>query len=72
MHDRCTVGAEHAIGSKIVLGNPMELLGTWVKWKLISVRLETVLVSSQDRGTVCAKHAIRLEIISGAPDGTYW
>jgi hypothetical protein len=27
MHDRCTVGAEHAIGSKIVLGNTMELLG---------------------------------------------
>jgi hypothetical protein len=27
MHDRCTVGAEHAIGSKFVLGNPMELLG---------------------------------------------
>ena len=30
----------------------------WVLWNLISVRLETVLVSVQDRCTVCAKRTI--------------
>ena len=32
-------------------------------WNLILVRLETVLVSVQDRYTVCAKCTIGLEII---------
>ena len=32
-------------------------------------RLETVLVSAQDRCTVCAKGAIGLEIVLDAPDG---
>jgi hypothetical protein len=32
--------------------------------------LEIVLVSVQDRRTVCAKHTISLEIGLGAPDGT--
>jgi hypothetical protein len=46
-----------------LLGNhvrtyPMELLGEWVLWNLVSVRLKTVLVSVQDRCTVCAKRAI--------------
>jgi hypothetical protein len=36
---------------------------------LISVHLETVLVSVQDRCTVCAKHTIGSEIILDAPDG---
>ena len=31
--------------------------------------LETMLVSAQDRCTVCAKRAIGLEIILDAPDG---
>jgi hypothetical protein len=31
---------------------------TRLKWKLISVRLETVFVLVQDRCTVCAKYAI--------------
>jgi len=39
-------------------------------WNLISVRLETVLVSVQDRHTVCAKHTIGSEIVLDAPDGT--
>jgi hypothetical protein len=26
---------------------------TWVKWKLVSIHLEIVLISAQDRGTVC-------------------
>jgi hypothetical protein len=44
----------------------------YVKWKLNSVRLEIVLVSAQDRCTVCAEHTIGLEIILDAPDGTRW
>ena len=35
----------------------------WVKWNLISVHLETVLVSVQDRCTVCTKRTLGLEII---------
>ena len=41
----------------------------WVMWNLTSLRLETVLVSVQDRCTICAKCAIVLEIILDAPDG---
>jgi hypothetical protein len=37
---------------------------------LSSLRLETVLVSAQDRCTVCAKRTISSEIILDAPDGT--
>ena len=37
----------------------MALLGDVVKWRLISVYLEIVLTSTQDRCTVCAK-CIRL------------
>ena len=57
----------------------MELLGdmglvecqvTWDMWNLVLVRLETVLVSVQDRCTVCAKHTIGSEILLDAPDGT--
>jgi tetrahydrodipicolinate N-succinyltransferase len=29
-----------------------------------------MLINTQDRGTVCAKHAIGSETILGAPDGT--
>jgi hypothetical protein len=39
-----------------------------VIWNLVSIHLEAVLVSVQDRCTVCAKH--RLEIVLDAPDGT--
>jgi hypothetical protein len=41
---------------------------TLVTWNLVSIHLETVLLSVQDRRSVCAKH--RLEIIMDAPDGT--
>ena len=34
------------------------------------VRLEMVLVLTQDRCTVCAKHTIGSDIILDAPDGT--
>ena len=40
---------------------------TLVLWKLVSVRLEIVLVLVQDRCTVCAKRTIGLGIIFNAP-----
>ena len=48
----------------------MVLLGDGVKWKLVSIRLEIVLVLVLDRCTVCPKRAIGLEIVLDAPDGT--
>ena len=36
---------------------------TWVMWNLVSIRLEIVLVSVQDRYTVCAKCTIGIEIV---------
>jgi hypothetical protein len=39
-------------------------------WNLVSVSLEIVLVSVQDRFTVCAVHTTSLEIILDAHDGT--
>jgi hypothetical protein len=36
-------------------------------WNLVSVHLETVLVSVHDRCRVCAKHTIGSEIILDAP-----
>jgi len=41
---------------------------TRLKWNLVSVRLEIVLVLVQDRCTVCAQQGS--EIILNAPDGT--
>ena len=38
-----------------------------VKWKLVSVRLEIVLVLVQDMCTVCAKRTIGSEIVLHAP-----
>ena len=40
---------------------------TWVTWNLILVHLATVLMSVQERCTVCAKHAIGSEIVLDAP-----
>jgi hypothetical protein len=48
--------------------HPIEHLGEWVMWNLFSVRLEIVLVSMQDRCTVCAKHTIGSKIILDGPD----
>jgi hypothetical protein len=39
-------------------------------WNLISVRLEMVLVSVQDRCTVWTKRTIGSEIVFDAPNGT--
>jgi hypothetical protein len=41
-----------------------------LKWKLISVYLEIVLILTQDRCTVCIEHTIGSKIILGSPDGT--
>jgi hypothetical protein len=43
---------------------------TWVKWKLVSVSLEIVLISTQDSCTVCTKHAIGPKIVLGTTDVT--
>jgi hypothetical protein len=43
---------------------------TWVVWNLILVHLETVLVTVQDRCTVCTKHTVGIEIILDALNGT--
>jgi hypothetical protein len=42
----------------------------WVMWNLVSVRLETVLVSVQNRCTISAKRTIGSGIILDTPDGT--
>ena len=41
-----------------------------VKWKLASVRLEIVLILTQDRCVACVEHTIGMEIILDALDGT--
>jgi hypothetical protein len=43
---------------------------TWMKWKLVSVYLGTVLILTQDGYTDYAECAIGLEIILDPPDGT--
>ena len=50
--------------------HPMELLGEWVMWNLVSIHLEIVLVLVQDRCTDCAERTIGSKIILDAPDGT--
>jgi hypothetical protein len=42
----------------------------YVKSKLILVHLEIVLVSAQDRSTVCTECTIGMKIILDGPDGT--
>ena len=43
---------------------------TMLKWKLVSVCLEIVLILTQDRCTVCVERTIGSEIVLDAPDGT--
>ena len=50
--------------------HPMELLGDVGHVESCFGRLETVLVSAQDRCTVCAKRTICSEIVLDAPNGT--
>jgi hypothetical protein len=62
--------AEDTIGPKIVWTHSIELLGDVGHVESLYDPLEIVLVSVQDRGTVCAKRTICREIILDAPDGT--
>ena len=47
----------------------MVLLGTKLNRKVASVRLEIVLILTQDQYMVCTEHTIDSEIIFDAPDG---
>ena len=40
-----------------------------LKWKIVSVRLEIVVILTQDGCTVCAESTIGSEIDLDAPDG---
>ena len=48
----------------------MVLLGDEAQVKLVSVHLETVLILTHDRCTVCVERTIGSEIILDAHDGT--
>jgi hypothetical protein len=50
------------MGMEIVLDIPNGTPITSVKWKLVSVRLESVLISIENWCTVCAKCTIGSEI----------
>ena len=41
-----------------------------LKWKLVLVHLEIVLILTQDRCMVCVERTIGSEIVSDALDGT--
>jgi hypothetical protein len=43
---------------------------TWVKWKLVLVCLEIVLILALNRSMVCAECTRGMEITMGTPDGT--
>jgi hypothetical protein len=58
--DRCTVCAEHTIGSKTILDAPDNSLVTW--------SFKSDFGAFGD--SVCAEHTIVLEIILDAPDET--
>jgi hypothetical protein len=40
----------------------------WVKWKLVLVHLDIVLISARDRCMVCAECTMGMEIILGTPE----
>ena len=42
-----------------------------LKWKVVSVRLDIVLILTQDSCIVCVECTIGLNIILDAPDGTH-
>jgi hypothetical protein len=70
VQDRCTVYDECTMDMEIALGTLDGTPKMYVKWNLVSVHLEIVLVSAQDRCTGCAERTIGLEIILDAPNGT--
>ena len=50
----------------------MVLLGDVGEVEACSVHFDIVLISTQDRCTVCAERTIGSEISLDAPDGTPW
>jgi hypothetical protein len=68
--DRCTVCAEHTIGSEIILDTRWNSYVMWLCGISFSGCLETVFVSVQDRGSVCAKRTIGSKIVLDTPNGT--
>jgi hypothetical protein len=85
MLDRCTVCTEHTMlrncfgctgsasvpqAKKLFSMHLMELLDARLKSKLVSVRLEIVLILTQGTCTVYAEHTDRAEIILDALEGT--
>jgi hypothetical protein len=64
------VCGESIVGSKIVMDTPDRISVTWVLWNLVSICLETALVSVQDMCTVCAKCNIGSKIALDPPDGS--
>jgi hypothetical protein len=68
---RCTFCAKRTIGSELILDTPaIVLLGDGAKGKLDSVRLEIVLILTEDGCTVCVERTVGSEIIFDAPDET--
>ena len=64
VQDRCMVCARCTIGSEIILDAPDGTTRvTRLKWKLVSVISDKVLILTQDRSTVCVKRTIGLEIV---------
>ena len=68
--DRCTVCAEHTIGSEIVLDAPNETLGDVGHVESYSLYLEMVFVFVQEWCMVCTKPTIGSDILLDATDGT--
>jgi hypothetical protein len=68
--DRSTVCAKRIIGLQILLALSMELLGGMGHVDLVSVHLEKVFVSVQDRCMVCPKCTIVSGIVLDTPNGT--
>ena len=68
MEDRCTVCANHTIGSVIILEAPMIFLGDEAQVGARFGSVEIVLILMQDWCTFCAEHTIGLEIVLDAPD----
>ena len=50
--------------------HPILPLGDGLKWKVVSVLSDIVLILMQNRSTICVEHAIGSEIVLDAPDGT--
>jgi hypothetical protein len=67
VYDRCIVFTKH----RNHFGHTRRFsLVTRLKWKLVSVCMEIVLILTQDWNAVCAKRTIGLEIILDIPSGT--